>query len=96
LCAEVWILLCGLTALGYKICEKYAGSFGTAFKLKGLDSSNSNAFCRFVVLHAYGCIPDTEPYPLPICNSLGCAMVSCQFLKTLSKPKQQAKQLIIM
>jgi len=74
----------GCTSLGkYKIGYQYIGKFGKAYRLHGLDSSNSNAFERNVVLHAYSCVPNNEPYPLPICNSLGCPMVSYTFLETL-------------
>jgi hypothetical protein len=74
----------GCTSLGrYKIGESYAGRFGRAYKLYGLDSSNSNAFSRNIVLHSYYCVPEKETFPYPICNSLGCAMVSPAFLKQL-------------
>ena len=71
----------GCSALGkYKIGGCYQGTFGLAFKLHGLDSSNSNAFDRNIVLHAYDCVPDDETYPSPLCNSRGCPMVSPGFL----------------
>lgn len=74
----------GCTALGkYRIGKSYAGRFGTAYKLYGLDSSNSNSFNRNIVLHSYGCMPEQETYPYPICNSRGCPMVSPSFLKQL-------------
>lgn len=84
---------CGCSAFGkYKIGNEYDGRFGKAYKLYGLDTSNSNAFERFIVLHSYSCIPDEATYPQPICNSLGCAMVSDNFLAKLSpyitKPKK--------
>ncbi len=76
----------GCSSLGsYKISYKYKGRFGNAYKIIGLDSSNNNAFKRNVVLHAYDCVPDNETYPMPICNSLGCPMVSYNFLKQLEK-----------
>ena len=76
---------CGCTSIGkYVVCNKYNGRFGPAFKLRGLEKSNSNAFNRFVVLHGYDCVPDYETYPMPVCNSLGCPMVSYHFLDKLS------------
>jgi hypothetical protein len=76
---------CGCSSLGkYKIGYTYDGQFGEAFKLHGLDTSNSNAFKRTIVLHAYDCVPDEETYPQPICNSLGCPMISYKFLNLLS------------
>ncbi len=60
------------TSLGkYKVGYKYNGSFGTAYKLYGLEATNSNAFDRFVVLHAHSCVPDTESV-VGICRSEGC------------------------
>jgi L,D-transpeptidase catalytic domain len=61
----------------------YRGRFGSAYKLYGLDSSNSNASKRAIVLHSYECVPEQEIYPLPVCNSRGCPMVSSKFLQKL-------------
>ena len=74
------------TSLGkYKIGNSYYGKFGLAFKLYGLDITNSNAFDRFVVLHAHSCVADDEIDPLPICESWGCPTVSPTFLTALKK-----------
>jgi hypothetical protein len=87
----------GCSSLGkYKIGYSYKGQFGKAYKLHGLDSTNSNAFKRFVVLHAYDCVPDKEVYPQPICNSLGCPMVSYAFLGKLMGYIQKAKQPVLL
>ena len=76
---------CGCSSLGkYKVGFPYKGKFGTAYKLFGLDSTNSNAFKRAVVLHSYQCVPDEEVSPLPICQSLGCPMVSPAFMNKLA------------
>ena len=72
------------TSLGkYKIGIRYMGRFGLAYKLYGLDDSNSKAFERFVVLHAYPLVPNDEVVPFPICESLGCPMVAPAFLQEL-------------
>ncbi|MBK7884475.1 MAG: murein L,D-transpeptidase catalytic domain family protein [Chitinophagaceae bacterium] len=72
------------TSLGkYKIGNSYDGKFGLAYKLHGLDKTNSNAFNRFVVLHSHSCIPQNEVAPLEICRSWGCPTVSPAFLSTL-------------
>lgn len=74
----------GCTSLGrYKIGAAYQGRFGLAYKLHGLDSTNSNAFKRYVVLHSHDCVPDNETHPLPLCQSDGCPTVSPAFLKKL-------------
>lgn len=77
---------CGCTSLGkYKIGNPYNGRFGRSYKLFGLDSTNSNAFKRFVVLHPYQYVPAKEVDPSPICQSEGCPMVSPSFMSQLSK-----------
>jgi hypothetical protein len=87
----------GCTSLGkYKIGKSYPGRFGIAYKLYGLDSSNSNAFKRNIVLHSYMCVPEQETYPYPICNSLGCPMVAPAFLKQLETIIDKSKQPILL
>lgn len=76
----------GCTSQGkYKIGNTYKGKFGLAYKLYGLDSTNSNAFSRYVVLHSHTCVPENEVDPYPICQSDGCPTLSPGFLKTVSK-----------
>jgi hypothetical protein len=72
------------TSLGkYKIGKSYNGKFGLAYKLYGLEKSNSNAFNRFVVLHSHSCVPSGEVYPHNICVSWGCPTVAPSFLMQL-------------
>ena len=72
------------TSLGkYKIGNSYNGKFGLAYKLYGLDKTNSKAFDRFVVLHAHACVPNEEVAPSPICESWGCPTVAPAFLTQL-------------
>ena len=66
-----------------KVSYRYRGQFGKAYKLEGLEASNSNMFARFVVLHAHGCIP-SEPQQESICVSEGCPTVNPAFLETLA------------
>lgn len=92
-CNETWLkgrrygneVGCGCTSLGrYKIGAAYKGKFGLAYKLHGQDATNSNAFKRYVVLHAHECVPYQEVNPYPICQSDGCPTVSPTFLKKLA------------
>lgn len=79
----------------YEIRENYVGKFGKAYRLQGLDSSNSNALQRAIVLHSYDCIPDKESEN-PACLSLGCPMLSKNALNETSKFIDQSKQPIIL
>lgn len=85
------------TSLGrYRIGKSYHGRFGLAYKLHGLDSSNSKAFERFVVLHAHSCVPEQEVAPLPICQSQGCPTVAPAFLQLLKKYIENSKAPILL
>jgi L,D-transpeptidase catalytic domain len=86
------------TSLGkYKIGGSYNGMYGFSYKLTGLDSTNSNAFARAIVLHAHACVPDNEYDEYPICFSYGCPMVNPVFLQTLkSYISKQGKTPILM
>jgi hypothetical protein len=87
---------CGCTSLGkYKIGNAYQGRFGTAFKLYGLDSSNSNAFKRYIVLHSHPCVPENETEE-NVCQSNGCPMVSPNFLKQLEPLIKNAKKPVLL
>lgn len=80
----------------YTIGNSYNGTFGLAFKLYGKEASNSNAFSRFVVLHAHRCVPDKEVFPSHICQSQGCPTVSENFLIELSKYIEKSNQPILL
>ncbi|WP_454045964.1 murein L,D-transpeptidase catalytic domain-containing protein [Chryseobacterium sp. Marseille-Q8038] len=79
----------------YAIGESYVGKFGKAYRLSGLDSTNSNAMQRAIVLHSYGCIPDTESQT-PACLSLGCPMLSVNAFNETTKYIDQSKKPIIL
>lgn len=72
------------TSLGkYRIGKPYYGKFGLAYKLYGLENSNSKAYERFVVLHSHACVPAAEVAPQQICESWGCPTVAPAFLERL-------------
>lgn len=68
----------------YRIGRPYIGNFGKAYRLFGLDATNSNAFIRNIVLHAYKGIP-RHPNGKPICKSEGCPTVNPEFLEELGR-----------
>jgi hypothetical protein len=80
----------------YKIGAAYTGKFGLAYKLYGLDATNSNAFARAVVLHAHSCVPNTEVYPNTICQSWGRPTVAPAFLQILSGYINASKKPILL
>lgn len=84
------------TSLGkYSISGKYSGTYGFSYRLKGLDSSNSNALKRKIVLHSMHCIPDKEGYA-PACSSEGCPAVSKQFFVTIRNVVESGKKPVLL
>lgn len=86
----------GCTSLGkYKIGKSYHGQYGLAWKLYGLEKSNSNAYKRYVVLHSHSCVPDQEMDD-ELCQSLGCPTVSPNFLKTIKPILDKSDKPVLM
>jgi hypothetical protein len=84
------------TSLGkYCIGASYDGRFGKAYKLYGLDTTNSNAFERNVVLHKYSKVPYKEQEDA-ICNSLGCPMVHEKFFERIENILDKSEKSIIL
>jgi hypothetical protein len=84
------------TALGkYSIGKDYVGRFGKAYKLYGLDATNSNAFARSIVLHKYDKVP-YEEQDKAIVHSLGCPMVNELYYGRIEKIIDNSKRNIIL
>lgn len=79
----------------YEIRESYNGKFGKAYRLDGLDASNSNSRARAIVLHSYYCIPDKES-AYPACLSFGCPMLSKNAFVETAKYIDPSKKTIIL
>ncbi len=85
------------TSLGkYKLGKSYKGIFGLAYKLYGMDKSNSKAFNRSVVLHSYIGVPKNEVYPAPICVSEGCPTIAPDFLTQIKVYMDNSKSPILL
>lgn len=73
-----------LSSLGKcRIAERYNGQFGIAYRLDGLEESNSNVRKRCVVLHAYSSILPFQIYPFRSARSKGCVMISPHAMKKI-------------
>ena len=85
------------TSLGkYRIGYSYNGSFGLAYKLYGLDNTNSKAFERAIVLHSLSHFPQSETWPDQIPQSAGCPMVSRSFLDVLGGYIKPSKKPVLL
>jgi hypothetical protein len=79
----------------YSIGKDYVGRFGKAYKLYGLDATNSNAFARSIVLHKYDKVP-YEEQDKAIVHSLGCPMVNELYYGRIEKIIDNSKRNIIL
>lgn len=85
------------TSLGkYKIGNSYNGTYGLAYKLYGLDSTNNKAFERAIVLHADKHVPEAETYPARIFQSAGCPAVAPSFLPHLGNYIGKSKKPVLL
>ncbi len=85
------------TSLGkYKIGKPYKGEFGLSYKLYGLDSTNSRAYERAIVLHSDVHVPEQETYPARIYQSAGCPTVTPAFLPILGSFIKSSQKPILM
>lgn len=85
------------TSLGkYRISGSYTGNYGPAFKLYGLDSTNSNAYPRAIVLHSDRYVPEKETYPRHIFESMGCPVLSPAMLTIVSKYIKSSKKPVLL
>jgi len=85
-----------LSSLGkYKTGQSYKGEYGLAYRLYGLEASNSNAFSRAIVLHAHRAIPDVQSTKA-LFQSWGCPSVSPAFLTKISRIINQSDKPLLV
>ena len=75
-----------LSSLGkYKIGARGWSNWGihVNYKLHGLDSSNSKAYERLIVLHSWDAVPEAPVYPHGAPEGWGCPAISNENLKKL-------------
>ena len=69
----------------YKIGDRAYSNWGIHIKysLHGLEATNNNAYKRYVVLHSWEIVSDTEVYPNGSPESWGCPAVSDKMMEQL-------------
>lgn len=85
-----------MTSLGkYYIGNSYNGTFGKAYKMYGLDTTNSNAFLRNIVLHSHKRMPYEEQLS-PIILSWGCPMLNEKFYLRIQDILDQSDKNVLL
>ncbi|MDR0230852.1 MAG: murein L,D-transpeptidase catalytic domain family protein [Dysgonamonadaceae bacterium] len=90
-----------LTSLGkYKIGARSYSQYGinVHYKLHGLETSNSNAFKRIVVLHSHTPVPSVEIHPahLPMGWSFGCPVTDNETMTYLDTKLKNTKKSVLL
>lgn len=85
-----------LSSLGRAlVAERYEGRYGVAYRLDGLDSSNSNLRSRCVVLHSWRYTTSFPIYPFPTVGSFGCPVISRKMMARLDKILQGESRVVM-
>ena len=82
----------------YKIGKRGYSNFGIHinYKLHGLEPTNSKAYERYIVLHSWSMIPDTEPYPKGTAEGWGCPAVSNELMTYLDELLKKSKLPVLL
>ena len=87
------------TSLGkYRVNGRAVSAWGIHVKyfLNGLDTSNSNALKRDVVLHSWEQVPDKEIYPNGTPEDWGCPAISNHTMKIVDGLLRQQKKPLLL
>lgn len=77
------------------VAERYVGRYGTAYRLDGLDSTNSNLRSRCVVLHGWDHTTSYPIYPFATVGSFGCPVLSRRVMEAVDVILCDHKRVII-
>lgn len=82
----------------YKIGERAYSNWGVNIKyvLHGLESSNSNAFKRFIVFHSWEVVSDEEVYPNGTPEGWGCPTISNKSFKIIDPLLKSSSKTVLM
>ena len=77
------------------VAERYEGRYGVAYRLDGLDATNSNLRPRCVVLHGWEYTTSLPIYPFSTVGSFGCPVLSRKMMRRVDELLQQHERVII-
>lgn len=77
------------------VAERYNGRYGVAYRLDGLDVTNSALRERCVVLHGWRYTTSFPIYPFPTVGSWGCPVLSRRAMKILDEILQREQGVVL-
>ena len=85
-----------LSSLGRAlVAERYEGRYGVAYRLDGLDATNSNLRPRCVVLHGWEYTTSFPIWPIATVGSFGCPVLSRRMMCRVDKLLQQHDRVVL-
>lgn len=75
--------------------ERYEGRYGVAYRLDGLDETNSQMRRRCIVLHGWHYTTSFPVWPLPTVGSWGCPVLSRRAMDILDKILQREERVLL-
>lgn len=85
-----------LSSLGRAlIAERYEGRYGVAYRLDGLDETNSNLRTRCVVLHGWEHTTSFPIFPFATVGSFGCPVLSRKMMRRVDELLQKEMGVVI-
>jgi len=82
----------------YKVGKRGVSAWGIKvnYVLTGLESTNSNAVKREIVLHSWEDVPASEVYPAGVPEGWGCPAVSNQFMTALDEKLKASQKPVLL
>ena len=77
------------------IAERYEGCYGVAYRLDGLEESNSALRERCVVLHGWRYTTSFPVYHLPTVGSWGCPVLSRRAMRKVDEILQREERVVM-
>ena len=85
-----------LSSLGRAVvAERYEGCYGVAYRLDGLEATNSNIRSRYVVLHGWEHTTSYPIWPRATVGSFGCPVLSRRMMARVDELLQREKGVIL-
>ena len=77
------------------VAERYEGRYGVAYRLDGLDASNSNLRPRCVVLHGWEHTTSHPIFPIPTVGCFGCPVLSRKMMDKVDELLQREQRVVL-
>ena len=77
------------------VAERYEGRYGVAYRLDGLDATNSNLRSRYVVLHGWEHTTSYPIWPRATVGSFGCPVLSRRMMARVDEILRLEERVVI-